>query len=123
MKIILKQSSNLVSNVAPFLTSFLLEQLYYRLVREYMPQPGLMKMRRTFRDEICLSSDLSSVAFAYFLSSAQQSLKCGIQCALIQIPSHALQALKKLVLVSQVNPFEFFFEGRKQVQVTSGQIM
>jgi hypothetical protein len=37
-------------------------------------------------------------------------------------PQNPLQALKKLILVSQVNLFEFFFDSRKQVQVTSSQI-
>jgi hypothetical protein len=72
-----------------------------------MPQPGLMKMRRTFIDETCLSSDVASIAFAYFLNSAHRSLKYAIQFLLIQTPQNPLQALKKLVLVSEVNPFEF----------------
>jgi hypothetical protein len=88
-----------------------------------MPQPGLMKMRRTFIDKTCLSSDVASIAFAYFLNSARRNLKYAIQFLLIQTPQNPLQALKKLVLVSQVNPFEFFFDGRKQVKVTSSQIM
>jgi hypothetical protein len=41
---------------------------------------------------------------------------------LIQTPQNPLQALKELIPVSQVNPFEFFFDGKKQVQVTSSQI-
>jgi hypothetical protein len=84
-----------------------------------MPQPGLMKMRRIFIDETYLSSDVASIAFAYFLISVHRSLKYAIQFLLIQTPQNPLQALKKLVIVSQVNPFEFFFDGRKQVQVTS----
>jgi hypothetical protein len=91
----------------------------YRLIDKYMPQPGLMKTRRTFIDKTCLSSDVASIAFVYFLNSAHQILKYAIQFLLIQIPQNLLQTLKKLVLVSQVNPFEFFFDGRKQVQVTS----
>jgi hypothetical protein len=57
------------------------------------------------------------------LNSAHRSLKYAIQFLLIETPQNLLQALKKLILVSQVNPFEFFFDGRKQVQVISGQIM
>jgi hypothetical protein len=87
-----------------------------------MPQPGLMKMRRTFIDKTYLSSDIASIAFAYFLSSAHRSLKYAIQFLLIQTAQNPLQALKKLVLVSQVNPLEFFFDGRKQLQVTNSQI-
>jgi hypothetical protein len=95
----------------------------YRPVRKYMPQPGLMKMPRTFIDETCFSSDVASIAFAYLLNSAHSSLKYAIQFLLIQTPQNPLQALKKLVLVSQVNPFEFFFDCRKQIQVTTSQIM
>jgi hypothetical protein len=87
-----------------------------------MPQPGLMKMRTTFINKTCLSSDVTFIAFAYFLNSAHPSLKCAIQFWLIQTPQNPLQALKKLVLVRQVNPFEIFFDGRKQVQVTRSQI-
>jgi hypothetical protein len=96
--------------------------LLYRLVNKYMPQPGLMKMRRTFIDKTCLSSDVASITFTYFLSSLYPSLKYAIQFLSIQTPQNLLQALKELVLVSQVNPFEFFFDCRKQVQVTSDQI-
>jgi hypothetical protein len=87
-----------------------------------MSQPGLMKIHRTFIDKTCLSSDVASITFTYFLNSAHTSLKYAIQFLLIQNPQNPLQTLKKLVLVSQVNPFEFFFDCRKQVQVTSGQI-
>jgi hypothetical protein len=59
-----------------------------------MPQPGLMKMPRTFIDETCLSSDVSSIAFAYFLNSAHPSLKYAIQFLLIQTSQNTLQALK-----------------------------
>jgi hypothetical protein len=73
-----------------------------------MPQPGLMKMRRTFRDKTCLSSNVAFITFAYFLISAHRSLKYAIQFVLIQTPQNPLQAFKKLVLVSQMNPFKFF---------------
>jgi hypothetical protein len=45
----------------------------YRLVRKYMPQPGLMKMRRTFIDKTCLSSDGASVSFADLLNSGTEA--------------------------------------------------
>jgi hypothetical protein len=88
-----------------------------------MRQPGLMNMRRTFIGKTCLSSDGTSIACADLLNSLHRSLKYAIRFLLVQTPQNPLQALKKLVLVSQVNPFEFFFDGRKQVQVTNGQIM
>jgi hypothetical protein len=65
-----------------------------------------MKMRRTFLDKNCLSSDGASIAFADLLNSEHRSLKYAIRFLLIQTPQNTLQALKKLVLVSQVNPFE-----------------
>jgi hypothetical protein len=46
---------------------------------------------------------------AYFLNSPHPSLKYGIQFLLIQTAQSFLQAFKKLVLVSQLNPFEFSF--------------
>jgi hypothetical protein len=92
------------------------------VIDKYLPQPDLTKMGSIFMDKICLSSDVASNSFADFLSSAQRSLKYTIQFLLIQTPQNPLQSLKKLVLVSQVNTFEFFFDGRKQVQVTSSQI-
>jgi hypothetical protein len=65
---------------------------------------------------------MASITFAYFLNSVHPSLKYAIQFLLIQTPQNPLQALEKLVLISKVNPFEFFFDRRKQVQVTSDQI-
>jgi hypothetical protein len=62
------------------------------------------------------------IPLADFLNSLHPSLKYAIQFALIQAPQHLSQSLKKLVLVSQLNPVEFFFDGKKQVQVTAGQV-
>jgi hypothetical protein len=87
-----------------------------------MRQPGLMKMHITLKDKTCLSSDVVSITFIYFLNSAHSSLKYGIQFFMIDAPQNLLQALNKLVLVSQLNPFEFFLDCRKQVEVTKGQI-
>jgi hypothetical protein len=55
------------------------------------------------------------------LNSAHPSLKYNIQFLLIQTPQNPLQASKKLVLVSQLNPFEFFFDWKKQVEVTGAR--
>jgi hypothetical protein len=93
-----------------------------RLELKYMRQQLLIRMRRTFICKNCLSSDVVSIAFTYFLNSAHSSLKYGIEFLLIETPQNPLQAFKKLVLVSQLNPFEFFFDCRKQVEVTRGQI-
>jgi hypothetical protein len=103
--------------------SIIHDLIQYRLVRKYMSQPGLMKICRTFIHETCSLSNRASIAFTYFLNSWHRSLKYALQFLLIHISQNPLQALKKLVLVSQVNPFEFLFDGRKQVQVTSGHIM
>jgi hypothetical protein len=40
---------------------------------------------------------------------------------LIDAPQNLLQALKKLVLGSHLNPFEFFFHCRKQIEVTGSK--
>jgi uncharacterized C2H2 Zn-finger protein len=53
-------------------------EVWYHLVNEYMSQPVLMKMRRTFRDKTCLSSDIASIPFTYFVNSAHLSLKYAI---------------------------------------------
>jgi hypothetical protein len=97
----------------------------YRLNHKYMRRPRLMRMRKSILYKNCLSSDVVSIALTYFLNSPHPSLKYAIQFFVIETIQNPLQALKKLVLVSQVNPFEFFFDGRKQVQVqvTSSQIM
>jgi hypothetical protein len=95
----------------------------YRLNQKYMRRPRLMRMLKSLLDKNCSSSDLVSIALTYFLKSPHPSLKYGIQFFVIETIQNPLQAFKKLVLLSQVNPFEFFFDGRKQVQVTNSQIM
>jgi hypothetical protein len=87
-----------------------------------MRQPGLMKMHRTFIDKTCLASDLVSIAYIYFLNSGRPSLKYGIQFFKIDTPQNLLQTVEKLVFVSQLNPFVFSFDCRKQVEITKGQI-
>jgi hypothetical protein len=87
-----------------------------------MRQPRLIRMRRTFICKNRLSSDVVSIASTYFLNSAHPSLKYGIQFWLIQTPQNPMQTLKKLVLVSQLNSFEFFLDCRKQVEVMRGQV-
>jgi hypothetical protein len=54
-----------------------------------------------------LSSDLLSITSTYFLNSAHPSLKYGTQFFLIHTPQNPLHTLEKLVLISQLNPFEF----------------
>jgi hypothetical protein len=39
----------------------------------------------------------------------------------IEIPQNVLQALGKLILVSHLNPFEFFFHCKKQIEVTGAR--
>jgi hypothetical protein len=62
----------------------------------------------------CLSSDVASIVFTYFSNGAHLTLKYGIQFFKINIPQNLLQALKKLVLVSQLNPFEFSLTVRNK---------
>jgi hypothetical protein len=59
---------------------------------------------------------------AYFLNSPHPNLKSGIQLLLIETAQDLLYLLKKLLPVSQLNPFEFFFAWKKQVEVIQGQI-
>jgi hypothetical protein len=80
-----------------------------------------MRLSRTNINGNCLSSDVVSIALAYFLNSPHPSLKYAIQFLLIQTPQNLSQALKKLVLVSQLNSFVFFFDCRKQVEVTGAR--
>jgi hypothetical protein len=93
----------------------------YRLVNKYMPQPGLMKMRRTFINKICLSSDAVSISFTYFLNSLYPSLKYPIQFLLIDTLQNRLSGFKKLVFISDLGPFEFLFHCQKQVEVTGAR--
>jgi hypothetical protein len=71
-------------------------------------QLRLMKLSRINIDGNCLSSDAASIAFTYFLNSAHPSLKYGIQFFVIETTQNRLEKLKKLILVSQLNSFEFF---------------
>jgi hypothetical protein len=81
----------------------------YRLVHQDMRQRRLMKLNLTNINENYLSSDVVSMAFAYFLNSPHPSLKYAIQFFFIDPPQNLVQALKKLVLISHLNPFEFSF--------------
>jgi hypothetical protein len=81
-----------------------------------------MKLSRTNGDGNGLSFDVVFISLVYFLDLPHRSVKYAIQFLLIQIPQNLLQALKKLILVSQLNLFEFFFDCRKQVEVTTSQI-
>jgi hypothetical protein len=56
---------------------------WYHLVHKDMRQPRLMKLSRTNGDGNRLSSDVVSIASAYFLSSLYLSLKYAIQFLLI----------------------------------------
>jgi hypothetical protein len=69
-------------------------------------------------DENHLSFDLVPIVLARFLNPPHPSLNHAIQFVLIDIPQNLLQGLKKLVLVSHLNLFEFFFHWKKQVEVT-----
>jgi hypothetical protein len=73
-----------------------------------MPQPGLMKMRRTCGNQTCLLSDVVSIAFTCFSSSFDPSVKYPIQFFLIDAPQNRFQRFKKPILVSQLSPFQLF---------------
>jgi hypothetical protein len=76
-----------------------------------------MKLNKTKIDENYLASDIVSFALTYFLNPPHPSLKYAIQLFLINIAQNLLQALKKLIIVSHLNPFKFLFYCRKQVEV------
>jgi hypothetical protein len=81
-----------------------------------------MKLGRSHINANDLSSDVAPIVLAYFLDLLHLSLKYAIQFLLVDTPHNLLQGLKKLIFVSHLNPFEFFFHSRKQVEVTGGQI-
>jgi hypothetical protein len=82
----------------------------------------LIKLNIINIDETYLSSDVVFIARAYVLNPPHLSLKYAIQFFLIDTPQNFLQGLKKLVFVSHLNPFEFFFHCRKQVEVTDAKL-
>jgi hypothetical protein len=105
-----------------------------------MPQPGLMKMRRTFMGKTCLSSDGASIAFADLLNSGHRSLKYAIQFLLIQTFHNPLQALNNYVMdfgikfvngtprahIIEINPFgkmtgACLFDWNQDIDVIVGQ--
>jgi hypothetical protein len=86
-----------------------------------MPQPGLMKVRRTFIDKNCLSSDVVSITFTYFLNPAVPKFEMPYSILPDQYPSKTLRGIRKLVFVSHLSPFEFFFHCKKQVKVTGAR--
>jgi hypothetical protein len=93
---------------------------WYRLIDKYMRQPRLMRMHRTFIHNF-LSSEVASITFTHFLNSSHPSLKYALNSSWSRSFKIACRD-SKLVLVSQLNPFEFFFDCRKQAEVTRGQV-
>jgi hypothetical protein len=55
------------------------------------------------------------------LKSPHPSLNYAIQFFLINAPQNLMQALKKLIPVSQLNLVDFFFDCRKQVEITGAK--
>jgi hypothetical protein len=87
-----------------------------------MRQPRLMKLSRININGNCFSSDVVSIVLAYFFKSLHSGLKHAIQFFLTKTSENLLQAFKKLVLISPMNPFEFFFDCRKRGEATGSQI-
>jgi hypothetical protein len=77
----------------------------------------MIKSNITDIDKNYLSSDVIFIALACFLNPLHSSLKNAIQLFVIDTPQNLLQALKKLVLVSHLNTFEFSFHYTKQIEV------
>jgi hypothetical protein len=95
------KSMRVIVNMAPNIGNLIFEPSPISSGTEEMRQPRLMKLSRTDIDRNWSSSDLASIALVYFPNS---------------------RGLKKLVLVRQLNPFEFFFDCRKQIKVTNGRV-
>jgi hypothetical protein len=89
-----------------------------------MHQPRLTKLNITKRDGklFIIGRSLHCLGLAYFLNLPHPNLKYAIQFFLIDTPQNLLQALKKLALLSHLNPFEFFFHCRKQVEVDGAKL-
>jgi hypothetical protein len=62
----------------------------------------------------CLSSNLISIALAYFLNPLHPGPKCPIQFFLIVIRQKLLQAIKELVVINHLNAFKFCFTVENQ---------
>jgi hypothetical protein len=60
-----------------------------------MRQPRLMKLNISNGDGNYLSSDVISIAFAYFLNPPHPNLKCAIQFFLTDNSHNLLQGLEK----------------------------
>jgi hypothetical protein len=96
--------------------------LAYRLIRKYICQPRLMTFDRINKCKKCLWSELVSNILACFLSLLNSGPENPIQFTVIDVPYNLLQALKKLILLTYLNHFEFFFHCRKQIEVARSQI-
>jgi hypothetical protein len=95
-----------------------------RLIDKYVGQPCLMKLNMINIDENCLSSDVVSIAFAYFLNPPHPSLKYVIQFLLVNNLQNLLQGLKKLVLASHLNSLELSFivgNKKKSLEIKLGK--
>jgi hypothetical protein len=58
-------------------------------------------------NENYLSFDVVFIALAYFLNQQHSSLKYAIQFFLVDDLQNLLHAVKKLIFISHLNPFEF----------------
>jgi hypothetical protein len=56
-----------------------------------------------------LSSNITSIALAYFLNPLHSDLKYLIQLFLINARQKLLQAIEKLVVINHLNAFKFCF--------------
>jgi hypothetical protein len=82
-----------------------------------MRQLCLIKLNITNIDENYLSYDVVFIARAYFLNKLHPSLKYAIQFFVTNALKTSCRDLK-LIFVSHLNPFEFFFHCKKQVEGT-----
>jgi hypothetical protein len=81
-----------------------------------------MKLSRTNINENYLSSHVVSITLAYFLNSPHSNLKYAIQFLLIQTPQDILQELKQTGLPQPPESVRVFFNCKKQIEITGGQM-
>jgi hypothetical protein len=104
------------------------EKIYdrsYRLVHKYIHQPRLIKLSKTNRDGNCLSSGIVSIALPCLCLLLELAApKPEIRYSILVDPdrSTSLAGTQKTGLRQPPESVRVFFDCRKQVEVTGGQI-
>jgi hypothetical protein len=97
------------------------QMIFYRLIDNYMHQPRLVRIRITYiYNFFIIRRSLHYLHSLFELAAPKPEIRH--QILRDRDHSKSLAETQKSVLVSKLNPFEFFFDCRKQVEVTRGQI-